>query len=332
MKSEHFLHLYHTSGNFLRWALLAWVLAIAAGFALDGTAGKDYAEPIYQTVSLSALIGLLLYGLLNVYFGVIKDFSMAQILVTTAALFVGGVGISAVAVKQSGLALAVGGLLFLLGMAAVWHGLMRQKRVEANQDAIARPLDDATIRGGSSVFHYGSDAYRFVERNSTGKNTPAEQFEKKLIRYIERQLEIQPVSMKGSYASYWNIRLKSGGRAELVVLGPGYNTRAKIKDGERWLLRIREAKPGYFTRWIASHFPEAVAVTRDLGAEMQTQFSCSQLVDEKAFFDQGIEVPVVGIKYSVDEVIGVLEQMKQTQADAGKGEAELVGAGKSTLH
>jgi len=60
-------------------------------------------------------------------------------------------------------------------------------------------------------------------------------------------------------------------------------------------LGIRETKPGYFTAWLASHFPAGAGVTRDLGVKQQTQFASSSLTDGKAFFDQNIPVPTLGI-------------------------------------
>lgn len=332
MNADVLLQLYGTSTQFLRWALFAWILAIAISLGLDPTLGATHAETLYQIVSLAGLLGLVLFGVLNVYFGVFKDFSATQILITAAALLVGGVGISAVSHKQGIAALATGGLLFLVGMAALWRWQARRQKAEAAAQAIARPLDDATIRGGASIFKYGHDAYRLVERNSTGRNTPAERFEKKLIRYIERKLEVQPLSMKGTNASYWSFRLKAGGHVELVVIGPGYNTSAKLGDNERWLLRIREAKPGFFGNWMAKHFPDGAGVTRDLGTEIQIQFASSKAVDERRFFDQDIEAPVVGVQIPLEAAIGLLDYLEQSTGKSGQEGDESVKPAKATLH
>ncbi|MEN6585625.1 MAG: hypothetical protein ABFE02_06175 [Sulfuricella sp.] len=331
MNATTFLHLYRTNAQFLRWALLAWVISIAASLGLNESAASSYAEPLYQSVTLAGLAGLLLFGLLNIYFGVIKDFSATQILVSTAALFIGSVGLSAVFAKLSLPWMAAGCVLFMLGMGGVWHGLGRQRKTSHEQEPPARPMDDATIRGSASLFAYGSDKYAFVERMSTGRNTPAEQFEKRLIRHIERAMQVQPISRKGTGACYWNFRLKAGGLVELVVIGPGYNTSALLREGERWLLRIREEKPGFFTNWMREYFAGQAGMERDLGSEIQTQFASSQLADENAFFAQNIEVPVVGIKLSPEAAIGLLNAIEQAAShNADNGEAEKPD--KPTLH
>lgn len=309
VSSEAWLHVHQANSRYLRWALLAWILAIAIGLGVDGMAGSDLAEPIYLTVSFAGLLGLFSYGTLNIWFGVVKDFSATQILVTAAALFVGGVGLTAVISKLPPLALLAGLLLFLAGMAGIYH--WQQRLRQDNQSELpTAPLNDASIRGAGSIFQYGSDAYRMVARNTTGKNTPAEQFEKKLIRYLERKLEIEPLSMAGSNTSYWRLRLPSGISVELSVIGPGYNSGARIGENERWLLRVREPKPGFFANWLAKHFPAGAGISRDLGAEIQTQFASSQLEDDKLFFGQDIEVPIVGIRLSPEAAISLLDNLE----------------------
>lgn len=333
----HLRRAHAASGYYLRWALLAWILVLVGSLALSTDATRDTVEPVYQMVSAAATLGLVAYGLLNVYFGVIEDFSGTEILKTTAALFVGLVLVTAAWEKLGPGWLLGSVLLFAAGMGLVLRWLYRQ--LAGQNKAVERPHDDATVRGGASVFHYGSDAYRLVERKSTGKNTPAEQFERRLIRYIERKLAIQPISMAGTNASYWNLRFPSGGRAEMVVLGPGYNTALKLHEGERWLLRIREAKPGYFTGWIARHFPEGAGVSRNLGTEVQTQFASHKLGDDKAFFDQEIEVPDAGIKHPAldDESALAIKRalMQGLMESSGNGMEEVAlpsPAGKPTLH
>lgn len=306
---EALQHLHQANGRYLRWALLAWILAIAVGLGIDGMAGSEWAEPIYLAVSLAGLLGLLSYGTLNIWFGIVKDFSATQILITAAALFVGGVGLTAVTSKLPPPGLLAGLLLFLAGMAGIWHWQRRQRQ-DDQSELPTPPLNDASIRGAGSIFQYGSDAYRMVARNTTGKNTPAEQFEKKLIRYLERKLEIEPLSMAGSNTSYWRLRLPSGIPVELSVIGPGYNSSAKIGTNERWLLRVREPKPGFFANWLAKHFPAGAGISRDLGAEIQTQFASSQLEDDRAFFGRDIEVPVVGIRLSPEAVVNLLDSLE----------------------
>jgi hypothetical protein len=332
MNAEALLQLYRANTLFLRWALLAWIVSIAVSLGLDETFGPARAETLYQIVALVGLLGLGLFGLLNVYVGVIRNFSAAQILITSAALFIAGVGIAAVFDKQDGPGLAIGGALFLAGMSAVRRWQARQAKPDAAGEVPARPMDDASIRGGASLFQYGHDAYRFVERNSTGRNTPAERFEKRLIRYIERKLDVRPISMKGSNASYWAFRLKSGGRVELVVIGPGYNTSAKLREDERWLLRIREAKPGFFANWMAGHFPPGAGMTRDLGAEVQHQLPSSKVPDERKFFDQDIEVPVLGVQLSPETAIGLMDYLEPAKADADREAATAEQPVKPTLH
>lgn len=310
--NEKMADIFKINGLFLRWALLLWVIVLSVGIATDME--KVVIEPIYHGISAAGLIGLAIYGVLNIYYGLIKDFSFGEIIYTAAALIFGWVGIFTIIEKMATPTPLYSGLmLFLAGMAVLWFWFNRSSSKETKEEhRPERPLDDVTIRGGASVFSFGPNKYHLVRRESTGKNTPAEKFERKLIRHIEKTLEIEPISRTGDKACYWTFKTPAGISAELIVLGPGYNTRSKLKDGERWLLRVREPKPGFVANWLAKYFPDNCSTVRDLGSSMQTQFNSRCLETDKDLFAQEVEIPLIGLTLSVEEAISQLNKTKQS--------------------
>mgnify|MGYP001809886720 CR=1 FL=1 len=280
---------YAASRYGLRWALLAWIVTTAGQLIMGDGPHADIAETAYRMVTGIGLMALAWFGLLNVYYGVIKDFSVGQIVLTTAALGIGGYG-GYVAFQVMPVAFFAAAVACLVaGEAAIGGWLWRGAKRAARRDT-APPLHEPTLRGKGSVLATGPDGVHMVPRHETGKNTPAERFERRLIRHIERALSVEAISMAGTNASYWRFRLPNGGQVvELIVIGPGCNTALKLRDGERWLLRIREYKPCQFTEWLRQHFgADAQGVTRNLGASLQTQFASSMLTDENRFFNAGI--------------------------------------------
>lgn len=306
-------NVFRVNGLFLRWALLLWI-ALLLGVLATGVQ-KEIVEPIYQGITAAGLIGLAAYGVFNIYYGVIKAFSLGEIILTAFALLLGGIGIATVAKKMATpTPLYSGGFIYLAGMVLLWMWARRSaQRPSPDDEKPERPLDDYSIRGGASVFQYGPDSYRLVRRNSTGSNTPAERFERKLIRHIEKSLEVEPVSRKGDSASYWSFRTPGGIPVELIVIGPGYNTTRALKAGQRWLLRIREPKPGFVADWLANYFPEGCAVVRDLGRSIQTQFSSSWIENDRTIFDKAVEVPTLGLKMSVEEFSATIERLENSR-------------------
>lgn len=276
---------YTTSRSSLRWALLAWIMVTGILLAVDDGPQGDIAELSYQVATGIGFLTLAWFGLLSIYFRVIKDFSVTEILITTAALGIGGYGthVSLSVLSPSLFTLSV--FIVILGQLTISIQLRRAISTGTPSPA-SLPVHEPTIRGTGAVLATGPDGVRMVQRQETGRNTPAERFERRLIRYIERALEVEAVSMAGSNASYWRFRLPNCGNVvEMIVVGPGYNTASTIKESERWLLRVREYKPCPFTEWLGQHFgPDVKGVIRDLGASRQTMFASSLLTDDNQFF------------------------------------------------
>jgi hypothetical protein len=316
--------IFKINGLFLKWALLFWVIVLFGG--LGSGMEKEVVEPIYHGITAAGLLGLALHGVLNIYYGLIKEFSIGEIIYTAAALLIGWVGIFAIIEKMAtATPLYSGAFIFIAGMVALlfWSNRVSQKESE-NEVKPERPLDDVTIRGGASVFSFGPNKYHLVQRNSTGKNTPAEQFERKLIRHIEKVLEVEPISRTGDKACYWTFKTPAGIAAELIVVGPGYNTISKLKDNERWLLRVREPKPGFVANWLARYFPENCSTVRDLGSSVQTQFNSSCLEIDKGLLEQEIELPLLGLTVSIAEANAHLDSLKR-QSCAKQFTPEMLG-------
>lgn len=254
--------MYAASRRALAGALLVWVVVIAGLLAASDGAHAELAETGYRMATGMGLMALAWFGLLNIRYGLLHDFSVSQVVLTLFALGLGGFGVH---VAFSTLALApflAAAALFVLGEAAVVAWLRRRIR-RATRQAL---------------------------RDEAGSNNPAERFERRLIRHVERALEVEAVAQSGTNSRYWSFRLPGRGEVvEMSVIGPGYNTSAPVRPGERWLLRVREPKPALFTPWIARHFgADDAGTTRDLGAQQQTQFASSLLADDRAFFDAAI--------------------------------------------
>jgi hypothetical protein len=280
--------IFHASALYLRWALLAWVLTMVVLFSMDnGGSVKDLQEPIYQMVFCAGVLGLVAYGCQNIYFGVYRDFSIWEIVRTSLILLFGGVLLTTAFEKMSFSLFAGSVVTWLMGLSVLVHWLGWKTKMDAIPSSRPQPLmNDASIRGGGSLFAYGHDAFRIVSRRETGRNTPAEKFERKLIYYIEKHLQVEPVSMVGSNSNYWRFRLPNNEIVELVVIGPDYNTSAHVKD--KWILRIRESSTQRFTAWIAEHFPPHNCIVRKVGQDLQTQFGSHLLENDKEFFEKNI--------------------------------------------
>lgn len=254
--------MYAACRRALAGALLVWIVVVAGWLAAGDGAHAELAETSYRMATGMGFMALAWFGLLNIRYGLLRDFSVSQVVLTVFALGLGGF---AVHVAFSTLALApflAAAALFVLGEAAVVAWLRRRIR-RATRQAL---------------------------RDEAGANNPAERFERRLIRHVERALEVEAVAQSGTNSRYWSFRLPGRGEVvEMSVIGPGYNTSAPVRPGERWLLRVREPKPALFTPWIARHFgADDAGTTRDLGAQQQTQFASSLLADDRAFFDAAI--------------------------------------------
>lgn len=149
------------------------------------------------------------------------------------------------------------------------------------------------IHGDSSLTCGGIDHCDQVERNRTGRNTPAEVFEDRLIRHVEQHLGARALSLAGTNAGYWRFTLPGEKTSfDLAVIGPGYNTAETLKPGERWLLRVREAPPGRIAAWLRAHGDDPGFRRTMPDGTMQTQFASSRIGDESLFFAQCIPFPL----------------------------------------
>jgi len=327
------LVLHIASRHALGVALLAWILVTAGRLAVGDGWNDNLAETGYRMATGIGFMALAWFGTLNVYYGVVRDFSISQIVVTTFALGMGGFGVHVAFSTLSLPPFLLAATMFVLGEAAIGALLSLKARREARH-SVSRPVIEPTIRGSGAVLNVGAEGVRLVPRNETGRNTPAERFEQRLIRHIERALEIEAVSMAGTNASYWRFRLADPPHVvEMAVIGPGYNTASPMRPGERWLLRIREPKPCVFTDWIGKHFgPEGQGVTRNLGVLKQTQFASSLLDDDNEFFADPIPWPSAddaGVANGDGPWVIRVFRMDEAEDDA---EPDAVPAKKPTLH
>lgn len=265
---------------------------------------------IVQVLIYAVVSGLFIYAPLNLYFGAWRNLCPFELTRSLIGFLISGTGIAMLFQQPIPPLYSVFGGFFLtivsiFCMHRYCIQLQRQEEINNNisqsevnnetcQAPISdnRPSDDASIRGKAAIFQYGNNKYYLSDRQHTGKNTAAERFERKFIRFLELAFEVPILAYQGTDVHYWMFQPKGlPGPIEFIVIGHEFNTACSLKIEQRWILRVREPKCGWFCRWIGQLFPSGIAIERDLGAYIQTQFS-SINVDDKALFRQSLSVPV----------------------------------------
>ena len=302
-------YLFNISRLYLRWLFMVLIIAIVIVFILQSI--KIDAWVTLQVLIYAVVSGLLIYAPLNLYFGAWRKMCPFELARSLIGLLISGTGISMLFQQpMPPLYSVVGGCLItvvtIYGMHRYCIRIQQQEEIKSKiaenevtselcQSPISdnRPSDDASIRGKAAIFQYGDNKYYLSDRQHTGKNTAAERFERKFIRFLEHAFEVPILAYQGTGVHYWMFQPKGlPGPIEFIVIGHEFNTACSLKNEQRWLLRVRESKPGWFSRWIGQLFPSGITTERDLGAYIQTQFS-SINVDDKALFRQSLSLPVV---------------------------------------
>jgi len=136
----------------------------------------------------------------------------------------------------------------------------------------------------------GGEDYRLVKRHAD-PGTEASRFQARLLRYIERKTGRKLYAFSGDGCDYWKLADEDSD-LQLMVIGPGFNTRSGPRPDNPWILRIRESAPWRYSKWLEAHFPEGCGQHRELpGGLRQTQLSARCLKDSRDFFAQDIEPP-----------------------------------------
>ena len=304
-------YLFNLSRLYLRWLFMLLLLAVVVVFGLQSI--NIEAWVIVQVLIYALMSGLLIYAPLNLYFGAWCYFSPFELGRSLISFLIAGTGISMLFQQPmpplpsvfGGCALTVV-TIFLMHRYCIWllkkeeniatTGGFSQSELNAKEQPSAevdnRPSDDASIRGKAAIFQYGNNKYVLSNRQNTGKNTAAERFERKLIRFLEHAFEVPILAYQGTGTHYWVFKPTGfPGPIEFIVIGHEFNTACRLKEEQRWILRVREPKPGWFANWLSQLFPAGVALERNLGAYLQTQFP-SLDVDDKSLFSQPLSAPV----------------------------------------
>jgi len=278
------LNLHQVNIKLFLFSLIVWVVVLFGGLLLD--IGPDM-DQVYKPVTMAMAISLLVFGILHIWFGIIKDFSFDSIFRTVISLFIPLALLNGfIEGRWSVTHLMVAAILYALGLLGMYQFQSRQKiKQEENQKKKQEENGDTSIRGNASIFQTGSDSFKLVYRNNINSETQAKKFEGRLIRFLEKKLDIIPRSMSGDNCDYWRINIPNYW-VELIVIGTGFNTVSKLKSENDWLLRIREPQDK-FSQWIAPLFVEQKGVVRSLGkGKFQYQFSSNDVANIKSFFKQ----------------------------------------------
>lgn len=307
------------------------IIAVVIVFALQSI--KIDAWVTVQVLIYAVVSGLLIYAPLNLYFGAWRNMCPFELARSLIGILISGTGISMLFQQPMPyLYSVVGGCLitviFIYGMHCYCIRLQQKEEIKSKiaenevnseiwqpQISDNRPSDDATIRGKAAIFQYGNNKYYLSDRQHTGKNTAAERFERKFIRFLEHAFEVPILAYQGTGVHYWMFQPKGlPGPIEFIVIGHEFNTACSLKNEQRWILRVREPKPGWFSRWIGQLFPSGIKIERDLGAYIQTQFS-SINVDDKALFRQSLSLPVVVHELTEEQARDLITRLESALAN-----------------
>ncbi len=306
------------SANLLRLAFLLLVLDIGLLALLDSQ--EELAESLFRTGFALMALALLSWAVAKLLSLFVERFDLGDAIRVALSLLFGGIGLQVVMRDDRGSYwLVLAALIYLLlGLALWFRSRRKQPGPGREEDAPEHEQDnDPGIRGSVSIFMTGSDSYRLVKRHDD-PDTPASRFQARLLRYVERKTGRRLLAFSGDGCDYWRVPSELS-QIELMVIGPGFNTRTPPAEGTDWILRIRETAPFRFGEWMAKHFPEGCAVTRELpGGKRMTQFSSRCVEDERAFFRQEIDAPdldrlePLGLTPGeAGELLDILERLKE---------------------
>ncbi len=251
-------------------------------------APDEVAEYIFRSGFALFTLALLGYASMQWLYGLRQAFSMTALLYSLGAALLGLALLKIVVEDPLGrgyllTAAIVYGLLALAAVAVLKrHG--RRDRMQREQD------NDPGVRGSVSIFQTGSQDYRLVRRHAD-PGTEASHFQTRLLRYIERKTGRKLYAFSGDGCDYWKLA-DDDSDLQLMVIGPGFNTRSRLRPDNPWILRIRESAPWRYSKWLEAHFPEGCGRRRELpGGLLQTQLSARCLGGIRDFFAQDIEPP-----------------------------------------
>ena len=277
------------SGRLLRLIFLLLILDIGLLALLPSS--DQLAEPLFRTGFALMVLALLVWGGLSLPMLISRRSDLGDALRVVPALLFGGIGLQVLSRDPRGMAwLGLAALLYLLLALGLYLRTRRRDAKHPDRSAPREQDNDPGIRGSVSIFMTGSDSYKLVLRHPD-PDTEASRFQRRLLRYIEKKTGQRLLAFSGDGCDYWRVPSELS-RIELMVIGPGFNTRTPPAADNPWILRIRETEPYRFTQWMSKHFPEGCAVVRELpGGMRQTQFPARCLKQPEEFFRQQIEAP-----------------------------------------
>jgi hypothetical protein len=312
------------SGRLLRLIFLLLILDI--GLLALLTPSDQLAEPLFRTGFSLMVLALLVWGGLSLPMLISRRSDLGDALRVVPALLFGGIGLQVVSRDIQGMVWpGLAALLYLL-LGLGLHLWSRRGSGRQTERSAAREQDnDPGIRGSVSIFMTGSDSYKLVRRHPD-PGTEASRFQARLLRYIEKKTGRRLLAFSGDGCDYWRVPSELS-QIELMVIGPGFNTRTPPAADNPWILRIRETEPYRFTGWINEHFPEGCAVVRHLpGGKRQTQFSARCLKEPAEFFRQQVEAPdldqLESLGLTPSQAAGLLDLLERLKREeTGEDEA-----------